>query len=65
MKNRRGGGGQNALPPARDRVDNIFFDPVSYGLSGGGIHFSVQRISFFQHFFFLGQTFRTKENNSV
>ena len=39
----------------------IFF----YGLSDSGIHFSIQRISFFSNFLFLGQTLGTKENSSV
>ena len=31
----------------------IFFGPAFYGLSDGGIHFSIQRISFFSIFSFL------------
>ena len=37
---------------------SIFFRPVFYGLSDGGIHFSI----LFSGIFLFGQTFGTKEN---
>ena len=43
---------------------SVFFGPVVYGLSDGGIHFSIQLIHI-TVFFIPGQTFRNKENNSV
>ena len=43
-------------------VNNIYiFGPILYRLSDGGIRFFNSRYFLFQHFFFLGQTFRTKK----